>query len=147
MIGMLLTACSPPEGQDARTLDLQLATGQISPFAGFRSEEGVLTIFVFDEAQLEAAKAQVSGIFADPRPALSVRPARGQASEALKNTATDVLSISGTSSLDFDETSGYLRLGVWKANALEPTQKWLLEHSVSLDQVIIQAERLIAPAT
>ncbi|MDP1822682.1 MAG: hypothetical protein Q8L48_05555 [Archangium sp.] len=141
-----LQACAPAQPAEGESLDpftLQLlrVTKETPSFGGFHSEAGALVVFIFDEAQRGPAAASLTAIFGDTAPALNTRPARGQSSESVKNGAADVLSVPGTSSFDFDETTGFLRVGVWKASALEPVQTKLLELSVPLESVVLEIQR------
>ena len=140
---VMAPACIEAEATDPQTLRLLSVTRQTPSFAGVHSENGALTVFIFDESKRAAANERLRAILGDPLPALLLRPARGTASEALKNSAGDVLS-AGASFLDFDETVGYLRIGVPKASALEPVQAKLGELAIPLDEVILEYRGVVS---
>ncbi len=86
-------------------------TKETPDFGGVRIEKGELTVFVRDEASLEPARFVTAKIFeGSAPPTVALRPASGGASEAVKNQAADALTVPGTTMLDFDERTSYVRI-------------------------------------
>ena len=129
----------PPDPEFTRLMRVK---SQTPSFAGLGSAEGALTVFIFDETKKEEAAAVLTSLFEATQPAIVTRPARGAASEALKDDVSGTLSVPGVSTLDFDETTGYLRVGFSKVSALEAVQANLLENSFSLDLVILDPQNM-----
>ncbi len=59
------------------------------------------------------------------------------------NEAGAALGVPGVGRLDFDETNGYLRIGLVDVEALEPVQVNLDEAGIPRDQVILEVVRPI----
>ena len=75
--------------------------------------------------------------------AVRARPPRGSASEEMKDAASHAMGVPGVGRLGYDETNGYIRVGLVDVEATEPVQVRLDEHGIPRDQVIIQAVRPI----
>ncbi|AKJ06370.1 Hypothetical protein AA314_07996 [Archangium gephyra] len=145
---ILSTGCLTPENeleQSPRTLQFVRVTKEIPAFGGVTRENGAWVISLLDAEQREAAETKLRDIFNEEASHLSVRvrAPRGSASEELKDEATEVLSVEGAGTLDYDETTGYLRVGVIDVEALEPVQAKLDALGIPLEQVILQVERPI----
>lgn len=122
-------------------------TKEVPAFGGVTRENGQWVVSLLDAAEHEAAEARLRDIFQEEAAgiAVRVRAAQGGASEQTKDAATDVLSVPGVSRLDFDETTGYVRVGLVDVEAIEPAQVKLVALGIPLDQVILEVVRPSTP--
>ncbi len=142
---ILSAACTPPDrGPEQSPLTRQFlrVTKEVPAFGGITREHGGWVVSLLDPGQREAAERRLRDIFKEESSSIAVRTRapRGGASEELKDAATDVLNVPGTGSLDFDETVGYLRVGLVDVEAVEPVQTRLDALDIPLEQVILQVE-------
>lgn len=147
---LLFAGCIPPGSesgpkQSPRTLQFLRATQEVPAFGGLARENGQWVVFLFDLAQREAAEARLRDIFGEEAAQMTVRarPPRGNASEQMMNEAGAALGVPGVGRLDFDETNGYLRIGLVDVEALEPVQVNLDGAGIPRDQVILEVVRPI----
>jgi hypothetical protein len=147
---MLCVGCITPEPasapeQSARTQQFLRVTQEVPAFGGLSRENGQWVISLLDAGQREAAEAKLRDIFGEEAAGMTVRSRapRGSASEELMREASAVLSGPGVGSVDFDETTGYIRVGLTDVEALEPAQTQLERHGIPLDQVIFEVVRPI----
>ena len=141
---ILSTACAPDHEleQSPRTQQFIRVTKEVPAFGGVTRENGAWVVSLLDPEQREAAETKLRDIFNEEAAQLSVRvrAPRGGASEEMKDEATDVLSVEGVGTLDYDETTGYLRVGVIDVEAIEPVQAKLDALGIPLDVVILQVQ-------
>jgi hypothetical protein len=147
---LLFAGCIPPGSQNGpkqspRTLQFLRVTEEVPAFGGLARENGQWVIFLFDFEQRAAAETRLRDIFGEEATQMTVRARapRGNASEEMMNTAGAALGVPGIGRLDFDETNGYLRVGLVDVEATEPVQLKLDEHGIPRDQVIIEVVRPI----
>lgn len=138
---LALAACSSTEPDDALdplSRGLLRATTEVPAFGGVAFEGQRLVVFTLG-AQPEA-EATVRAIFgADVAVDLRVRPERGQGSESLKD-AVAALGVDGTLSVDYDETTGYVRLGIVDAESVRRATAALDASTLPAAEVIVQVE-------
>jgi hypothetical protein len=134
-----------PQEPSARTQQFLRVTKEVPTFGGVSRENGQWVVSVFNAEEREAAEARLADIFAEEAAdiAVRVRAPRGGASELTKETARDVMSVPGVGRLDFDETVGYIRVGLIHVEAVEPVQVKLGALGIPLDQVILEVVRPI----
>ena len=144
-LGLVLAGCSLMSSDQTLTEKLRRVTYEVPAFGGVDFEGSQLTVYLLGGEQREKAKTVLAQIFGDEAREILLleRLPRGRASEQLKSKARDVLTVAGASSLDYDETTGYLRVGVVEAEAIERAEIKLIELGVSLEMVIRQVERPI----
>lgn len=137
-----LAGCSLLSPNQTLTEKLRRVTYEVPAFGGVDFEGSQLTVYLLGGELWAEAKATLKDIFGDETSEIVLleRAPRGRASEQLKNAARNVLTIAGASSLDYDETTGYLRVGVIEADAVERAEIKLAEMGISLDLVIRQVE-------
>ena len=128
---------------DPSTEQLRIVTNQVPAFGGVLFEQDRLIVFVLRSEQIDAARDSLRDIFGTDAAEidLQVRPSEGNASEDLKRSSRDVFSIKEVSSLDFDETTGYLRVGVTEVTGIQRATEKLKQIGTPLEQVILQVER------
>lgn len=141
---ILSAGCLTPEDgpeQSPLTRQFLRVTREVPAFGGITRENGGWAVSLLDPEQREAAETRLRDIFGEEAARISVRvrPARGSASEEMKDAAGDVLGVPGVGRLDYDETTGYLEVGLVDVEALEPAQAKLEALGIPLDQVIFQA--------
>ncbi|WP_375767055.1 hypothetical protein NR798_36020 [Archangium gephyra] len=131
---------SGPE-QTPLTRQFMRVTKEVPAFGGITRENGGWVVALLDPEQREAAETRLRDIFGEEAAqiALRERAPRGSASEEMKNAARDVLGVPGVGRLDYDETTGYLEVGLVDVEALEPAQAKLDALGIPLDQVVFQA--------
>ncbi|KFA93110.1 hypothetical protein Q664_11225 [Archangium violaceum Cb vi76] len=141
---ILSTACGPENELEQSPLTRQFirVTKEVPAFGGVARENGTWVVSLLGSEQREAAETKLWDIFNEEATniAVRVRPTRGSASEEMKLAATDVLSVEGVGTLDYDETTGYLRVGLTDVEAIGAAQAKLDTLDVPLEQVIFQAE-------
>lgn len=142
---ILSTGCGTPENeleQSPITRQFIRVTKEVPAFGGIARENGAWVVALLDSEQREAAETKLRDIFNEEATniAVRIRPTRGSASEEMKTAATDVLSVEGVGTLDYDETTGYLRLGLTDVEAIGAAQAKLNALGVPLEQVIFQAQ-------
>jgi len=127
---------------DPSTEQLRRVTNQVPTFGGVLFEQDQLVVFVLGEKQIEAAEDSLRGIFgADAAQIkLEVRPPEGNASEELKQSSRNVLSVETARTLGFDETTGYLRVGVTEVKGVRQAKEKLQEIGTPLEEVILQVQ-------
>lgn len=110
-------------------------------FRGLGRLDDVWIVYTRSASELEEAEAQLEalfGRFSGDRFVVSVRPERGSASEELKVQARDVLSVPSAVMLDYDELTGYLRIGVSDPEVIREVEAALREAAVPVDEAILQ---------
>jgi hypothetical protein len=129
-----------PREPSARTQQFLRVTKEVPTFGGVSRTGDRWVVFLFDSEEREAAEARLADIFAEEAVdiTVSVRAPRGGASELTKEAARDVMSVPGVGRLDFDETVGYIRVGLIDVEAVEPAQVKLRALGIPLDQVILE---------
>jgi hypothetical protein len=127
VVAALIFAGCSVEAESTLTARLRRVTTETPEFGGVRRTDsrapvsgGTLTVFV--------------------RSAGSVANATGAAAESNMLAAKDLLSVEGASSLDFDETTGYLRVGVSSADALPALENKIQSLSLDPELIIVQVE-------
>jgi hypothetical protein len=146
LLCIILSGCiTPAIEQSPLTRQFIRVTKEVPAFGGVTRENGGWVVSLLDPEQREAAEARLRDIFSEEAAQISVRvrAPRGSASEEMKDAATDVLGVQGVGTLDYDETTGYLRVGLIDVEALEPAQAKLDALGVPLEQVIFQVEEPI----
>lgn len=146
LLCVILSGCiTPGTEQSPLTRQFIRVTQEVPAFGGVTRENGGWVVSVLAPEQREAAEARLRDIFNEEAAQISVRvrAPSGSASEEMKNAATDVLGVQGVGKLDYDETTGYLRVGLIDVEALEPAQAKLEVLGIPLEQVIFQAEAAI----
>ncbi|HYO68647.1 MAG TPA: hypothetical protein VEU33_21455 [Archangium sp.] len=146
---ILSTGCITPDtGTEQSPLTQQFlrVTKEVPAFGGITRENGAWVVSLLDPEQREAAETRLRDIFREEAAQITVRvrAARGSASEELKEAAVDVMGVEGVGTLGYDETTGYLQVGLIDVEALEPAQAKLQALGIPLDQVIFQVESPIA---
>lgn len=134
--------------ESALTARLRRVTKETPEFGGVRRTDaqaplsgGTLSVFVRSPAAVPSATARVTEIFApDLAPTIKLRAAKGPAAEASKVAAKDVLSVHDASTLDFDETTGYLRVGVASAESLPSLENKIDALGLDPESIIVQVE-------
>lgn len=142
---LTLSACdstSDPATQlDPLSEGLLRATSRVPDFGGVELEGERVTVYTLGD--IAAARAAVTSIFGDDT-AVNVenRPAQGQGSEGLKDRASAVLfsTENGTVSADYDETTGYVRIGVRDAESVRRTLRALRASDLPQAEIILQVE-------
>jgi len=127
---------------DPSTEQLRRVTNQVPTFGGVLFEQEKLVVFVLGSKQINAARDSLRNVLGTDaeKVDLRVRPPKGNASEELKRSAREVLSIEAANFLDFDETTGYLRVGVTGGWAIRKAEEKLKEIGISLEDVILQVQ-------
>ena len=123
LLVVLLSACSGSEPTDtpadALTEALRRATHEVPAFGGVEFEGDLVVVYTLGPAS--GAEAAVRALFEGEAPTeVRTRPARGQGSESLKDDVSRLVfgALDGAQSSDYDETTGYVRLGVLSADAV-----------------------------
>ncbi|OJH37248.1 hypothetical protein [Cystobacter ferrugineus] len=144
---LLSFGCNAPgpgneQEQSALTRQFIRVTKEVPAFGGVTREDGAWVVSLLDPEQRESAEARLRDIFEEDAAHISVRvrAPRGSASEQMKEAARDVLGVPGVGTLDFDETTGYLRVGLVEVETLESAQARLDTLGIPRDQVLFQAE-------
>ncbi len=133
-----LLACGPSRVE--RFIELGSA---IPGFGGLSRDgsDGVWTVYTRDSSQTGAAEVEITRIFGHGGPdsfVVSVRPSRGDASEAMKNEAANaVASVASVSSVYYDELTGYVRVGFSDPDAILSVEGALRDGDVPIDSVIL----------
>lgn len=145
---ILSAGCTTPDGgteQSPLTQQFLRVTKEVPAFGGISRENGEWVVSILDPEQREAAEAKLQDIFEEEAATITVRvrAPHGSASEEMMTAATNVLSVPGTQSLDFDESTDYLRVGLIDVEAVEPAQLKLDELGIPLEQVILEVRRPI----
>lgn len=124
------------------TEQLRRVTHQVPTFGGVLFEQDQLVVFVLGSTQTGAAQDSLREIFGTEAAEidLKVRSPEGNASEELKRSASNILTIEEASSLDFDEKTGYLRVGVTEVKGIRKAMDKLKEIDIPLGEVILQVE-------
>jgi hypothetical protein len=134
---------TPDDGPEQSPLTRQFirVTKEVPAFGGITRENGGWAVSLLDPEQREAAETRLRDIFGEEAAqiAVRVRPARGSASEEMLDAASEVLGVPGVGRLDYDETTGYIEVGLVDVEALEPAQAKLEALGIPLDQVVFQA--------
>jgi hypothetical protein len=146
LLCIILSGCiTPAIEQSPLTRQFIRVTKEVPAFGGVTRENGGWVVSLLDPEQREAAEARLRDIFSEEAAQVSVRvrAPRGSASEEMKDAATEVLSVQGVGTLDYDETTGYLQVGLIDVEALEPAQAKLDALGVPLEQVIFRVEEPI----
>lgn len=140
-----VAGCSSTESYES-TLDplsqqLLRATREVPQFGGVAFEGERLVVSTLGEAP--AAEAAVRALFGtDIETEIRVRPERGRGSESLKDQASRATPGSlGATSFDYDETTGYVRVGVRDAASVRRVAAALEAASLPVAQIIVQVER------
>jgi len=143
---LLFAGCAVPgpgseSEQSALTRQFIRVTKEVPSFGGVTRENGGWVVFLLDPGQRESAEARLRDIFGEEAARITVRSRapHGNASEAMKEAARDVLGVPGVGMLDFDETNGYLQVGLVDVEALEPAQTKLDALGIPRDSVLFQA--------
>ncbi|MFY0584108.1 hypothetical protein ACN28S_66160 [Cystobacter fuscus] len=124
---ILSAGCTAPgpgseQEQSALTRQFIRVTKEVPAFGGVTREDGGWVVSLLDPGQRESAEARLRDIFQEDAAHITVRvrAPRGSASEQTKEAARDVLGVPGVGTLDFDETTGYLRVGLVEVEASSP---------------------------
>lgn len=144
---LALAACSstgPGDALDPLSQSLLRATSEVPAFGGVAFEGSRLVVYTLGAQP--SAEAAVRALFgAGVAVEVRTRPERGQGSESLKD-AVAALGVDGTTSVDYDETTGYVRLGVVDAESVRRSTAALDASALPSSEVIVQVERrVIAP--
>lgn len=137
---LLLAACSstePGDALDPLSQRLLRATSEVPAFGGVTFEGSRLVVFTLGVQP--AAEATVRSIFGPDAVEIRTRPERGYGSEDLKD-AVSALDVGGAVSVDYDETTGYVRLGVVDADAVRRATAALDASMLPTSEVIVQVE-------
>jgi hypothetical protein len=116
------------------------ATTEVPSFGGVAFEGERLVVFTLGEAP--DAEAAVRALFGtEIEVEVRTRPARGQGSEILKDRAAAAsFGAPGGISADYDETTGYVRVGVRDAASVRSVAAALEAAGLPMDQIIVQVE-------
>lgn len=127
---------------DPTTEQLRQVGQRVPAFGGVQLDDDRLVVFVLEEEKIGVARQVLREIFGPAGAAIDLRarPANGEGSEALQESAREVLSVEAVNSLYYDETNGYLYIGLTRADALRPAMQKLTELGVPLDAVILQVQ-------
>lgn len=119
---------------------LLVAPGAIPAFGGVTFEGSRLVIHTIGVAPAaEPAARALFGANADLE--IRARPAFGRGSEGLKSRAAAVLfSVEGGQSADYDEATGYVRLGVVRAEAVRSVMDALVATDLPVSEILIHVE-------
>lgn len=142
----LVSGCSssganedPP---DPTTEQLRQIGQRVPAYGGVELDDDRLVVFVLEEEKIGVAREVLRDIFGPAGAAIDLRarPANGEGSEALQESAREVLSVEAVNSLYYDETNGYLYVGLTRADALRPAIQKLTELGIPLDVVILRVQ-------
>ncbi len=126
-----------PDRQSLQLRELQKVAG----FGGVRSSPDGITIGALGEASRERITAEVQRIFeGGVIPAVVVRPARSTASETTKTALLNATSRHGAVMADYDETTGYARVGIAGVSKLEGVEGGIEAAGIDWELVIIEVE-------
>jgi hypothetical protein len=128
--------------------DLFAQVAEVAPgFGGmFLDESGILNVYLLDPAQQGAATAAISAVFGPERfPLGEVRVLQGkydflQLSEWRKALRRDVLGLPGVTSLDIDDFSNRLRIGVEATEVEGRVEEELARLGIPREAVNIEVE-------
>jgi hypothetical protein len=114
------------------------ATSEVPAFGGVAFEGDRLVVFTLG-SQPTAAPVVRTIFGAETDVEVRTRPEAGQGSESLKD-AVSALGIDGSATVDYDETTGYVRLGVVNAEAVRRASVALGASDLPATEVIVQVE-------
>ncbi|MDT7858303.1 hypothetical protein RQM47_16760 [Rubrivirga sp. S365] len=140
---LLLSACSAtsPEGDPVNALTEQFsrATTQVPAFGGVTFDGDRPVVFTLgSKSEAEPAARSIFGTNVVVRE----RPAFGGGSEALKGQVTQLLlgAVRDAQTTDYDETTGYVRLGVLTADAVRDAYRVMDDIDFPTENVIVQVQ-------
>ncbi|MET0404584.1 MAG: hypothetical protein ABW123_19375 [Cystobacter sp.] len=127
--------------QNSLTRQFIRISREVPTFGGITRENNEWIVFLLGETQRGAAGARLQEILQETalHVVMRIRPARGSSSEEKKDRATEVLNVPGVSSIDFDEVTGYLRVGLVDVESIELAQAKLDELAIPRAEVLFQA--------
>ncbi len=132
------SSTEPGSSLDPLSQSLLRATREVPSFGGVAFEGERLVVFTLGEAP--TAEATARALFGtEIEVEVRTRPARGQGSEILKDRAS-AASGPGATSADYDETTGYVRVGVLDAASVRSVAAALEAAGLPMDQIIVQVE-------
>lgn len=130
------------------TGELRRVTEAVPAFGGVRFEGSDLVVFVLGAGRTGAARDSLTRIFGRRRAAavdLRVRPPQGDASEDLKRSARPVLAEEAVQSLNVDQRTGYLNVGVTSVEGVRRAEDRLEALGIPMAAVVLRVEgRIVA---
>ncbi len=145
---LALAACSSTSPEDSSTLDglteqFARATAEVPSFGGLTFDGNAPVVFTLGDEP--AAKPIVQEIF-NADVAVQARLPVGRGSEALKDLASRLLlgKVRDVQSADYDETTGYVRIGVVTAEAVREGYRVLEDAEYPTEEVIVEVEGRIS---
>lgn len=139
-----LSACSlsiPDEDEAFNVLTDQFfrASNEVPSFGGLLLEDGIPIVYTLGPDP--AATPVVESIF-DVNVEVRERPRRGNGSEALKGRATRLLlgRVLNVQSTDYDETTGYVRIGALTAGAVRTAYQVLERTGYPMEVVLLEVQ-------
>ena len=143
---LTLSACSAasPDDEappDALTAGFLRAATEVPAYGGVAVDGGRPVVFTLGAEP--AASPVVASIFGSEIDAdVRERAAFGRGSEALKDHVSRLVlgSVPNTQSVDYDETTGYVRLGVTTADAVQATLSAMERAGLPTSEIIVSVE-------
>lgn len=142
LVLLSVSACSSADpGADGPTDALSQgfirAAREVPAFAGV-ALDGDRPV-VFTRGDVSAAEPAVRAIFG-PAADVRARPERGRGSESLKDAVSRAVfgSVPGAHLVDYDETTGYVVLGVDDAASVRESYEAMRSARIPTDEVVVQ---------
>ena len=138
-----LAACSsttPDDGSDDwLTEPFARAATEVPQFGGVAFDGARPVVFTLGD---RAAATPAARALLGDEVVVRERAPRGQGSEALKGAATRLLlgSVRDVQSTDYDETTGYVRVGVLTASAVREAHRVMAAAGFPTSEVIVEVE-------
>jgi len=138
---LTLSACDstadPAAQLDPLSQSLLRATSDVPSFGGVELDGERVTVYTLGD--VAAARVAVNRIFGDEMAVeIKSRPPQGRGSEGLKDQVS--ATINGISTTDYDETTGYVRVGVRDAEAVRRTIQAIRASTLPESEIIVQVE-------
>lgn len=135
VVTVSLCACG---GEDRLTVQLRELSA-LKSWGGVRSaENGSVTVAVRGESAKGAFAREVSRVFEGfVPPEIVVRPETSTANESTKHAVASAAWSDGVTLVDYDETTGYARIGIPDARKLRAVEDSLGNASIHMSLVII----------
>ena len=130
-----LCACG---GEDRLTVQLRELSA-LKSWGGVRSADGdSVTVAVRGESAKEAFAREVTRVFEGfVPPEIVVRPEMSTANESTKDAVSSAAWVDAVTAVDYDETTGYARIGIRDARKLRAVEDSLGNASIDMSLVII----------
>ena len=136
-LGLVVSLCACG-GEDRLTMQLRELSA-LTSWGGVRSGEGdSVTVAVRGESAKDAFAREVTRVFDGfVPPQILVRPETSTANESTKDAVTSAAWVDAVTLVDYDETTGYARIGIGDARKLRAVEDSLANASIDMSLVII----------